>query len=261
VTRTSIGSALPASRAGHLVAGALLVLLPLAAEARFSLLDETLPAPQLDAALAAAPDLAVRPVALLATADAKGGQAKADEKKKTSEKKGDAAKPAPGSLDFDLLGAAEPPPDAPDQDAMRLRRKMLGAHQAIGIGLFALQLGTTAVGQANYSDKFSNGPNTGKYQTSHAALAYTNLAVFAVNGAIALFAPSPVKKPMQMDRVMIHRISMATATAGMLAQAGLGIYTSSREGYLNQEHNAQIHLALGYVTLAAMAVGVGALVF
>jgi hypothetical protein len=259
VSRTSFPSALPCSRVRPLAA-ALLLALPLAAQARLSLLDETLPAPDLDAAPSAAPDLAARPV-LVAAADAKSGQAKPVAKKGDAPRSGGAAKPAPGSLDFDLLGAAEPPPNAPDPGAMRLRRKMLGAHQAVGMGLLALQLGTTGVGQLNYSDKFSNGPNTGRYQISHAALAYTNLAVFAVNGALALFAPSPVKKPMQMDRVMVHRISMATATAGMLAQAGLGIYTSSREGYLDQERNAQIHLALGYVTLAAMAVGVGALVF
>jgi hypothetical protein len=219
-----------------LAALAALVAAPLRAEA--------------DARAGHPPDLTLRPGLLLAVAGAPKGDGAA--KPRASE---------PGSLDFDLLGAAEPPPDAADAGALRLRRRMLTAHQALGIGLVGLHLGTTVVGQLNYSDKFSSGPNTGRYRLSHAALAYSTLGVFAVNGALALFAPSPVKQPMKLDRVMVHRISMATATAGMLAQAGLGIYTSGREGYLNQERLGQVHLAIGYVTLAALATGVGALVF
>ncbi len=172
---------------------------------------------------------------------------------------GDPSASAPG-MDFDLLGEAKPPP-APDEGALRLRRTMLTAHQAIGFGLVGLQLATTAVGQLNYSDRFAGGPSTARYQLTHAALAYTTLAVFAANGAIALLAPSPVKRPMQLDRVMVHRISMFTAAAGMVAQGVLGVVTRDREGYLDQPRFATAHLAIGYATLAAMATGVGALVF
>jgi hypothetical protein len=45
----------------------------------------------------------------------------------------------------------------------------------------------------------------------------------------------------------------------MAAQVGLGIYTARREGYLDQQDTAQIHLAIGYATLAAVATGVAAL--
>jgi hypothetical protein len=170
-----------------------------------------------------------------------------------------ASTPDPG-MDFDLLGEAKPPP-APDAGALKLRRTMLTVHQAVGFGLVGLQLATTIVGQLNYSDRFAGGPSTAQYQLSHAALAYTTLGVFVVNGTIALLAPSPVKRSMTMDRVMVHRIAMFTAAAGMLAQGILGVYTSDREGYLNQEKLATVHLAIGYATLAAMATGVGALVF
>jgi hypothetical protein len=123
-----------------------------------------------------------------------------------------------------------------------------------------MQLATTVVGQLNYSDRFG-GPSTAQYQLSHAALAYTTLGLFVVNGAIALLAPSPVHRGYGMDRVMVHRIAMFTAAAGMLAQGVLGVYTHQREGYLNQEKIGTAHLAIGYATLAAMATGVGVLVF
>jgi hypothetical protein len=166
---------------------------------------------------------------------------------------------SPG-MDFDLLGEAKPPP-APDAGALKLRRNMLTAHQAVGFGLIGLQLATTVVGQLNYSDRFAGGPSTARYQTTHAALAYTTLGVFVANGAIALLAPSPVKRPMQMDRVMVHRISMFTAAAGMAAQGVLGVMTRNREGYLNQPRFATAHLVIGYTTLAAMVTGVGAIVW
>ena len=54
---------------------------------------------------------------------------------------------------------------------------------------------------------------------------------------------------------------MFTAAAGMVTQAILGIYTRERVGYLDQERFATVHLVVGYVTLAAMLTGVGALVF
>jgi len=172
-----------------------------------------------------------------------------------------AATPDEPSLDFDLLGAP-PAARAVDDRPARLRRTMLKTHQAVGLGLVALQLATTAVGQLSYSDKFGSGaPMTARYEQTHAALAYSTLGAFAVNGALALFAPRPTGKPARgFDRVTLHKIGMATATAGMLAQGALGIYTDRREGYLNQERYARAHLAIGYATLAAVGVAVGALV-
>jgi hypothetical protein len=221
---------------------------PLAGRAELRLLDEALAPPT--AAPASPADLTLSGV-LLAQAEGQG------------DPKPQPAPPATGDgggMDFDLLGEAKPPPDTADAGALRLRRKMLTAHQAIGFGLVGMQLATTVVGQLNYSDRFG-GPSTAQYQLSHAALAYTTLGLFVVNGAIALLAPSPVHRGYAMDRVMVHRIAMFTAAAGMLAQGILGVYTRQREGYLNQEQIGTTHLAIGYVTLAAMATGVGVLVF
>jgi hypothetical protein len=176
----------------------------------------------------------------------------------------DGAQPAGGggSLDFDLLGEAQPPPEAPDARRMKLRRTMLTWHQGTGFALLGLQLGATVLGQLSYNDKFGGSApaNTNKYRLPHAVLSYGTLGAFVGAGTLALLAPSPVRKERRFDRVMVHRIAMFTAAAGMAAQAGLGIYTAKREGYLDQEDKAQLHLAIGYATLAAVATGVGALV-
>jgi hypothetical protein len=170
--------------------------------------------------------------------------------------------PETPSLDFDLLGApAKTPVPSVDAGALRLRRTMLSVHQAIGFGLVGLQLATTVVGQLNYSDRFAGGPSTAQYQLTHKALAYTTLAVFAVDGLLALLAPSPIKSPRKLDRVMVHRIAMLVAALGMVAQGVTGIRARELEGYQDQERLATVHLAIGYTTLAAVLVGVGVLVF
>jgi hypothetical protein len=224
VTIRMTRSRAPGSRATAALVAALLAS-PIAARAEATLLDE-----ELVLADAPSPDLTV-------------------------------AAPANGaSMDFDLLGEATPPPDAPNARALRLRRKMLTAHQAIGFGLVGLQLAATGVGQLNYSDRFAGGPSTARYELTHATLAYTTLGVFATNGLLALLAPSP-GTPRKLDRVMIHRIAMFTAAAGIATQVVLGITTRERVGRLDQERLATAHLVVGYATLAAVLTGVGALVF
>jgi len=164
-----------------------------------------------------------------------------------------------GEFGFDLLGV---PPNTQkvNEDALRLRRTMLTVHQGVGLGMFALQLSTTIVGQLNYNDKFG-GDNTSKYVQAHDILAYSTLASFAAAATLAWFAPKPIKRGEGFDRVSLHKASMLAATLGMLAEGTLGIWTQSREGYLNQKSIGTAHLAIGYVTLAAVTVGISALVF
>lgn len=171
----------------------------------------------------------------------------------------DLAPPKAPSLDFDLLGAAKPVPQVDDQ-ALRLRRTLLDWHQGVGLAMVGLQLATTLVGQLNYDDKFG-GPNTNKYAQAHALLAYSTFAAFVAAGTLALVAPAAPERRDGFDRISLHKIAMFTATGGMVAQAVLGIWTTGREGYLNQQSIATAHLAIGYVTLAAVLTGVGALVF
>jgi len=223
------------------------------AAARGGLLDEGLAAPDL-----AEPDLAARPAVLLAAAGS-SGKAKAEKEKAAKPTPAPAA--SPDDLDFDLLGEAKAPADAPDPAAMKRRRQQLSLHQGVGMGLLALQIGTTVVGQLNYRDKFATHANTEKWRMPHKVLAYTTTGVFLIGGALALTAPAPVKRPTQLDRVTAHRIAMFAAALGMATQIGLGLYTHSREGYQNQQDLAKAHLYIGYGTLACMLVGVGVLVF
>lgn len=196
------------------------------------------------------------------TLDASLLVAAAPKEQKPPEKPKAAPKPADTSLDFDLLGTPAPPPIKFDEAKMKQRRTMLDLHQKVGFGLLGLQLATTVVGQLNYSDKYgTHPPVTGQYELPHTVLAYSTLAVFAVNGAIAVLAPSnPVKKD-QYDRMTVHKVGMALATVGMIAQGVVGIRADRLEGRIDQASVAKTHLAIGYATLAAVGVAVGALIF
>lgn len=173
-----------------------------------------------------------------------------------------AAAPPGDSMDFDLLGKPPKPPDTSKEDArMKQRHKLLGWHQRVGLAMGTLEAATIVTGQLNYNDKFGTA-NTGKYVLTHKVLAYSTFSLFAVGGTLALLAPRPAHKPDRgWDRVRVHKIFMALATAGMIAQAVVGIETRNREGYLDQKQLAQTHLAIGYATLACTGIAVGALVF
>lgn len=229
-----------ARRLALLAALAGLALAPAAARAELHLLDGTLRGPE------------ARPVALALLAD----EARAPDLRTPAPATG----PAP-SLDFDLLAPPEPEGTPVNAADLRLRRNLLQWHQGVGIALATLTVATTVVGQLNYSDRFAGGPSTGKYELTHAALAWSTVSLYAVNAGLALFAPAPAVPREGFDRITLHKVAMFTGGALMLAQGALGYYTSQREGYLNQERYARAHLVLGYATLAVVAVGVGALVF
>jgi len=174
-----------------------------------------------------------------------------------------ATTPPDPSLDFDLLGKPKTPEKRIDDAALKRRRTMLDLHQKIGLGLVALQAATTIAGQLNYSDKYGgrSPPVTGRYELSHSVLAYTTLGVFAVDGALALLAPGSQVKKEKWDRTTLHKVGMALAAAGMAAQGVVGIWADRREGYLDQKRLATTHRVIGYATLVAVGVGVGAIVF
>lgn len=172
-----------------------------------------------------------------------------------------AQKPEAPSMDFDLLGDAPKLAIPAEDPSLRTRRKMLNWHQGLGIGLYAVQLASTVTGQLNYNDKFGV-ENTGRYKATHRGLVYLNLAAFATVGGIALFAPTEKGAPPRpYGRTTIHKIGMALAAVGMLTQGYLGIRTAQREGYTDKQSYGRAHLAVGYATLAAMSVAVGAIVF
>jgi hypothetical protein len=175
--------------------------------------------------------------------------------------------PRSGPEDVDLLPQAA----APDLQAvarqqqiegqLQTRRKMLQLHQLGGMLTLASLGGTVVLGQLNYIDKYGGGGDTGQWANWHKYFAYTSAAIFAATGALAIFAPSPLEKPMRLDTVMIHRISMGVATAGMVTQIILGVVTASKGGSVSQRDYALAHQIVGYTTFAATAVGFGVLTF
>jgi hypothetical protein len=173
----------------------------------------------------------------------------------------------PPSQDIDLL----PAPAAPDaaqvarqqtlEHELQTRRKMLQLHQLGGM-LTLASLGATVIfGQLNYIDKYGGGGDTGQWYEWHRWTAFTSAALFAGTGALALFAPSPLEKPMRLDTAMVHRIAMGVATAGMVTQIVLGFVTASKGGSVSQRDFALAHQIVGYTTFAATAVGFGVLAF
>lgn len=167
------------------------------------------------------------------------------------------------ALDFDLLGSRSLPKAPPVEDGrLRWRRGLLTGHQAGGFGLLALDLATTVVGQLNYNDRYASGDATSRFKLTHAILAWGTLGTFVATGTLAFLAPAPPERRAEgFDRVSLHKLCMFTAAAGMAAQGVLGIATRERTGRLDQGTWAAVHLAIGYVTFAAVATGFGALVF
>jgi len=141
------------------------------------------------------------------------------------------------------------------------RRRILQAHQALGFVTLAGLAATLVIGQLNYQDKYGGGGDTGRFYPAHLGLAASTTALFATTGILALAAPNPYPKPVRFDAALVHKLSMALATAGMVAQSVLGPITASREGKLDQRDWALAHLVTGYATFGFMATGVLAFVF
>ena len=173
----------------------------------------------------------------------------------------------PPANDFELL----PPEKAPDpaevtrgrelSRELSRRRSMLQLHQLGGFATVGAMVATAAVGQLNYNDKYGGGGYTGRYIVTHRWLGIGTTAIFTATGLLAVLAPSPLAKPLRLDTVTVHRVAMAVAAAGILAQIILGPITASKEGQPSQRDFAFAHLIVGYTTLAATATGFAVLVF
>jgi hypothetical protein len=182
------------------------------------------------------------------------------------------ATPAPdaatrGDQDFELLAPEKPPDEATkdrDRQLMRdlgRRRTMLQLHQLGGYATMATLTAAVVLGQVNYLDKYGGGGDTGRWITPHAIAAFTAAGVFTATGLLAILAPSPFEKKLRADTVTLHRIAMAVATAGFVAQVVLGPVTASKEGQLSQRDFALAHQIIGYTTLVATYTGFMVLTF
>lgn len=181
---------------------------------------------------------------------------------------------AGGALDFDLLDdkpkldpAAEAAAAAKAeqiQHKVQVRRRVLLAHQAIGFTTLALMTATVILGQVNYVARyngFHDGLDYDRYQTAHFGLSMTTTAFFTTLGVLGLAAPNPYPKPIKMDSALVHKVSMALSTAGMVTQIILGLTAAAFEGRIEQRNIALGHVINGYATLGFMTAGVLAYVF
>jgi len=175
--------------------------------------------------------------------------------------------PAPPDQDFDLLAPRKAPDEATRARDVELmhqlsrRRTMLQLHQLGGYATMATLTAAVVLGQVNYLDKYGGGGDTGRWIAPHAIAAFTAAGVFTATGLLAILAPSPLEKPLRVDTATLHKIAMAVATAGMVAQVVLGPITASKEGQLSQRDFALAHQIIGYTTLVATYTGFLVLTF
>jgi hypothetical protein len=170
-------------------------------------------------------------------------------------------------MDFDLLEPAPTAAEAPRlmdpklEKAIAFRRTMLTVHQGLGIATAVTLATTVVVGQLNFNDRYRGFGDTGRYRRWHKGLVIGSSSLFAGTGLLGLLAPTPFKKEFRWDTITFHKIFMAVATAGMLAQWALGLSTRNQEGQLSQVDLARAHQAVGYVTMGALSAGVIVLAF
>ncbi len=166
--------------------------------------------------------------------------------------------------DFDLLPKEKAPDAAVQKDLiekLELRRQMLQLHQLGGFLTLGSVAATVVVGQIAYSDKYGGGGDTGRFRDLHVWMGVGTAVIFAATGALAVFAPSPLPKPVRLDSATVHKTFMAVATALMIAEISLGPVIASKEGQLSQRDFALAHQIVGYAALGAAAAGATAYVF
>ena len=185
--------------------------------------------------------------------------------KKPAAPKASKAKPAPAKPDdFELLPEEAKPDPARQQELekqLARRRTMLQWHQAGGFATLASLAATVVLGQLDYSDKYGGGGDTGRFHLWHRWGAFGSAAIFAGTASLAVFAPVPLPKPVQLDHSTMHKIAMSVASAGMAAQIVLGIVTAAKEGQVSQRDFALAHQIVGYGTFAAALTGFTVLTF
>lgn len=181
--------------------------------------------------------------------------------------------PSPsGDMSFDFFGNGEkksPLDEAREQarlakleQRVHLRRQMLKWHQALGFVTLAALAATDIIGQLNYQDKFvASGTDAGTFATAHEIMGIGTTTLFGITGILALAAPNPYPKPIKLDAALVHKVSMAIATACFVAQVVLGPISAVSDGKLYQRDLALAHVVIGYGAFAFMGAGVLAYVF
>lgn len=173
-----------------------------------------------------------------------------------------------GGMDFDLFGDTEKQKEASIDPTLagriETRRTMLQTHQILGLSTLALMTTSAVLGQLNYSDVYGGGGRSGDFLTAHRVATYSSAASFLATATFSIFAPVPFEKDPGLDTATAHKIAVIGATAGMLAQVGLGFATARAADAGNGKElkrYAQIHQAIGYSTVGLMAIATGVWIF
>ncbi|MHA7634904.1 hypothetical protein [Corallococcus sp. M7] len=170
------------------------------------------------------------------------------------------------SLDFDLLTpeaeASKGLLDPDLQKDLETRRTMLKLHQGLGLAMAGGLTAATVLGQIQFSRSFTDGGGDNRSLLAwHRGVVIGTSLLFATVGTLGILAPDPVERPFQWDTVTFHKIFMSLATAGMIAQAVLGILATHSYGEITEPKYATAHQVVGYATLGCVAAGIVTLTF
>ncbi|MBN8470888.1 hypothetical protein JYJ95_30645 [Corallococcus exiguus] len=178
----------------------------------------------------------------------------------------DATPSSEPSLDFDLLTpeseASAGLLDPNLQKDLETRRTMLKLHQGLGLAMAGGLTAATVLGQIQFSRSFTDGGGDNRSLLAwHRGVVIGTSLLFATVGTLGILAPDPVERPFQWDTVTFHKIFMSLATAGMIAQAVLGILATQSYGEITEPKYATAHQVVGYATLGCVAAGIVTLTF
>ncbi|NPD24278.1 hypothetical protein HPP06_12750 [Corallococcus exiguus] len=169
------------------------------------------------------------------------------------------------SLDFDLLTpeseASAGLLDPNLQKDLETRRTMLKLHQGLGLAMAGGLTAATVLGQIQFNESFRGGGDDRTLLAWHRGVVIGTSLLFATVGTLGILAPDPVERPFQWDTVTFHKIFMSLATAGMIAQAVLGILATHSYGEITEPKYATAHQVVGYATLGCVAAGIVTLTF
>jgi hypothetical protein len=148
------------------------------------------------------------------------------------------------------------------QAKVKLARRLMPWHRALGLMTLAMLAVSNILGSLDYYDKYdARGTDTGQFAGWHEGVSIGATATFAATGALALIAPNPYRQPLALDRTLVHKLAMALAAVGFVAQIVIGPITSASDGKLYQRDLAVTHLVVGWATLGFMSAGVLSYVF
>jgi hypothetical protein len=160
-----------------------------------------------------------------------------------------------------------PPPVDPAQLArlqkkVKLARRLMPWHRALGLTTLALLTASNILGTLAYYDKYdARGSDYGQFTPWHEGVSFAATASFAATGVLALIAPNPFREPLTLDRAGIHKLAMALAALGFVVELVLGPIASASDGKLFQRGVAVGHVVTGWATLGFMSAGVLSCVF